>query len=312
MSFTRDYERPLYWQDFEDLTQGMFREVYGDPNAQKNGRSGQAQSGVDVYGRDQQGELVGIQCKRLDEVGPGGEFLPGGVLTATIITTEIANAESFKPKLQQFVIATTAKNDEKMQKEIRLIDEDRRAHNKFGVNVWYWDFYNGWLNNVSTLQQWYYSDILHTRLPEVTDRFILETFHMAFSRNAFRDPIGREEPQPFLKAIEDTQRALSTGELRDRETKAVIRKAPGGISSISNTIWRDALNAVKKEVDNVRDTYRNARDSQPPGLIENAFQVQIVDHRIGQRLDDLRACAIRLLNGVLAEASLPPVVSPLA
>jgi hypothetical protein len=289
----------------------MFRAIYGDLNAQKNGRTGQPQSGVDVYGRNEQGALIGIQCKRLDETGPGGELLPGGVLTAALIATEIANAETFKPALRQFVIGTTAKNDEAMQREVRLVDEARRTQGKFGVNVWYWDFYNGWLNNNVDLQKWYYNDILHARQPEITDRYILETFQMAFSRNAFRDPIGREEPQPFLKAIEDTQRVLATGELRDRETKAVIRKAPGGIGSITNKNWRNTLKAVKAAVDDVRVTYRDARDSNPPGLIENACQVQIVDPLIGKQIDELRGSAIRFLNVVLSDAKLPQVLSPL-
>lgn len=311
MSFRRDYERPLNWQDFEELTLGMFRVVYGDINAQKNGRTGQKQSGVDIYGCNQNGELVGIQCKRLDEVGPGGEMLPGGVLTEAIISDEIASAESFTPNLKEFVIATTAKNDQKMQKVVRAIDDDRRANGKFSVMAWYWDYYNGWINNDTDLQKWYYQDILHTRLPELTDRYILETFHMAFSRNAFRDPIGREEPQPFLKAIEDTQRALSTGELRDRQTKTVIRKAPGGIGAFTNAAWSAALKDVKKKVDKVRDTYRNARDSNPPGIVEHDFHVQILDHEVGQQLDSLRAEAIYLLNDVLVDASIPTVDSPL-
>jgi|694.fasta_scaffold155828_2 hypothetical protein len=311
MAFTRDYERPLYWQDFEDLTQGMFRTVYGDLDAQKNGRIGQAQSGVDVYGKNKESELIGIQCKRLDEVGPGGETLPGGVLTSTIIATEIKNAESFEPKLTMFIIATTAKNDNAIQREIRLIDNTRRSQGKFSVGVWFWDFYNGWINNDAGLQKWYYNDVLQTRMPETTDRYILETFHMAFSRNAFRDLIGREEPQPFLKAIEDTQRALSTGELRDRETKAVIRKAPGGISAITNKDWLRELQLVKKEVDRVRDVYRNARESKAPGLIEHEFRVEILDPQVETELNHGRATAIRILNGVLLEASLPQVDSPL-
>jgi len=311
MSFTRDYERPLNWQDFEDLTQGMFRVVYDDVDAQKNGRAGQAQAGVDVYGRDRDGMHIGIQCKKLDETGPGGEAVPGGVLTLRQIKDEIQKAELFQPGLGSFVMATTAKTDVKMQAKVRKIDESRRANGDFGVTTWYWEFFNGWLNNEASLQQWYYKDVLHTRHPETTDRFILETFHMAFSRNAFRDPIGREEPQPFLKAIEDTQRALNTGELRDRETKAVIRKAPGGCGNISSPEFQKQLKLVQDSVAEVRKVYKDARDSNPPGLIEHVMQVQIIDPLVGPRLDELRADAIRHLNEVLKDAEVPLVNSPL-
>jgi hypothetical protein len=45
------YPAPANWQDFETLCLAIWREIWGDPNAQKNGRTGQPQAGVDVFGR---------------------------------------------------------------------------------------------------------------------------------------------------------------------------------------------------------------------------------------------------------------------
>jgi hypothetical protein len=53
------------WQDFEDLCLALWRRLWNDPDALKNGRQGRRQAGVDVYGRPGGGpEWVGVQCKR--------------------------------------------------------------------------------------------------------------------------------------------------------------------------------------------------------------------------------------------------------
>ena len=39
---------PKSWITFEDLCHRLFKAVWGDPLAQKNGRSGELQKGVDV------------------------------------------------------------------------------------------------------------------------------------------------------------------------------------------------------------------------------------------------------------------------
>ena len=55
---------PSNWQDFEELCLRLWRDMWSDPNAQKNGRVGQNQHGVDVYGISAfDGKLHGVQCK---------------------------------------------------------------------------------------------------------------------------------------------------------------------------------------------------------------------------------------------------------
>lgn len=44
---------PKSWVKFEDLTRALFAAVWRSPLTQKNGRSGQKQQGVDVYGTPQ-------------------------------------------------------------------------------------------------------------------------------------------------------------------------------------------------------------------------------------------------------------------
>ena len=54
---------------FESLCLDLWREIWNDPGAQKNGRSGQAQAGVDVFGVHS-GRQMGVQCKQKDGLLP--------------------------------------------------------------------------------------------------------------------------------------------------------------------------------------------------------------------------------------------------
>lgn len=60
----RALDKPTNWQDFEDLCFILWKFIWNDPHAQKNGRQGQAQSGVDIYGKPiGQLDIEGVQCK---------------------------------------------------------------------------------------------------------------------------------------------------------------------------------------------------------------------------------------------------------
>ncbi len=55
---------PSNWQDFENLCCDLWRAIWKDPNTQKNGRQGQSQNGVDIYGRPELREKwAGVQSK---------------------------------------------------------------------------------------------------------------------------------------------------------------------------------------------------------------------------------------------------------
>jgi len=60
--------KPKYWEDFETKTRELFACVLNDPNTQKNGRSGQKQHGVDIFGHRHEGCLVGVQCKKNSKI----------------------------------------------------------------------------------------------------------------------------------------------------------------------------------------------------------------------------------------------------
>jgi len=123
--------KPKSWDEFEDIVWDLYKRVWGDPDARRYGRTGQPQQGVDVYGRPARlgGRYAGVQCKRYDE----------GRLTRAVVEEEIDKAEGFKPSLAEYIIATTAPRDGKVQMAVREINEAREAAGKFGVGVVFWE-----------------------------------------------------------------------------------------------------------------------------------------------------------------------------
>jgi tetratricopeptide (TPR) repeat protein len=123
--------KPKSWDEFEDIVWDLYKRVWGDPDAQRYGRTGQAQQGVDIYGRPARlgGRYAGIQCKRYDATK----------LTRAAVEKEIAKAEEFEPALAEYIVATTDRRDATLQRDVREIDEERRAADKFPVRVVFWE-----------------------------------------------------------------------------------------------------------------------------------------------------------------------------
>src|SRR5262245_48581183 len=92
---------------FESLCLDVWKEIWNDPGAQKNGRSGQPQAGVDVFGK-QEGKQIGVQCKQRDG-------LLRTELTIDELEQEVEKAKYFRPPLSTFIVATTGSRDARVQ-----------------------------------------------------------------------------------------------------------------------------------------------------------------------------------------------------
>ncbi len=110
------------------ITRDALALKWNSPNLSLNGRGGQKQHGVDIYGADYLGRMTGIQCKRYE-----------GPLKLTDVTEEVRNAEGFPGSLATLYMATTADQDSKLQAEVRSLSEQRSASGKFGVGVLFWE-----------------------------------------------------------------------------------------------------------------------------------------------------------------------------
>ena len=109
---TTDLPIPKSWDELEDICADLLKRLWHDPYITRNGRSGQKQHGVDIYGKPihLQGCGCGIaaaQCKRVVELTEGD------------IRNEIEQATGFNPKLEEYLILTTLKRDASLQKYVR-------------------------------------------------------------------------------------------------------------------------------------------------------------------------------------------------
>lgn len=122
--------KPDNWQVFERAARVLIACVLDDPKTQVNGRSGQEQCGVDIYGYRSPGHIVGVQCKQKHKNN----------VTVKELRSEVDKAKKFRPRLSEFILITTAPRDQKIQECARTItDELANTSHPFHVSVWGWE-----------------------------------------------------------------------------------------------------------------------------------------------------------------------------
>jgi hypothetical protein len=116
---------------FESLCLDLWKDIWGDPGAQNNGRRGQPQAGVDVFGQ-KDGEWFGVQCKQKN-----------GLLRTKVLAEELERevkaAKQFMPPLAGFTLATTGPADSEVQRLARELSQKHRVEGLFTVEVWSWE-----------------------------------------------------------------------------------------------------------------------------------------------------------------------------
>lgn len=135
MPTRRDTNFPRLKSDdeFEDLALDLCRLEWDDPYASdRNGRSGQSQDGVDIFGHpsDRHGANCGAQCKLRT-----GDKQP----SESDIEAEVQRARNFTPPLKLLILITDAPRDVNTQKIVRRISEREQKAGGFEVAVWFWD-----------------------------------------------------------------------------------------------------------------------------------------------------------------------------
>jgi tetratricopeptide (TPR) repeat protein len=125
--------KPKDWQAFERDARLLFEFSLNDPHIQNNGRVGQPQHGVDIFGRrGGLGGYVGIQCK-----GKDADY--GGSVTEAELRAEVQKSAGFQPPISEFILITTAPDDAAIQRVARELDEEvRRSGRAVKISVWGW------------------------------------------------------------------------------------------------------------------------------------------------------------------------------
>ncbi|MDB4901944.1 MAG: hypothetical protein JWQ63_1225 [Mucilaginibacter sp.] len=141
--------RPANWQDFETLCKKLWGEIWNCPEIKKNGRTGQAQYGVDVYGIPAGEEAYfAIQCKGKDEY-TDKQF------TESEIKEEINKALKFKPALKKLYFATTAVKDAPIEAFVREKHIENRAAGMFEVHLYCWEDIVDLIDENKATADWY-------------------------------------------------------------------------------------------------------------------------------------------------------------
>jgi len=187
---------PASWQDFEFLCEQLWTEIWCDPNAQRNGRAGQEQHGVDIFGRPiYSSEYSGVQCKDKD-----GRL--GSELKESELIKECVKAQKFRPTLATFTLATTAPRDGKIQGIARKLNS--AGDLPFDVHVWSWDDLEAEILCRPNLTRCFY-----TKIPKDVDSNVVriaasaprEQFLAFFSRPHLADALGPILTDHLVKVV---------------------------------------------------------------------------------------------------------------
>ena len=179
-------QHPANWEDFENLCFHLWKSIWGDHASHPNGRRGQRQNGVDIYGRPPLKDLyTGVQCK-----GKNGNY--DKKLTIEEIDVECGNAKDFKPELDTFIMATTSPRDANIQEHCREINSEKKYN--FEVDAWSWDDIEDEVQCRPDVMEMFYPNVKaselvnEVRLSRITSSNKLHAF---FSRPGLLDYLNR-------------------------------------------------------------------------------------------------------------------------
>lgn len=186
---------PKNWQDFERLCFDLYRHIWKTTDADMNGRQGQPQAGVDVYGTDRvEDKFVGVQCKGKDQ-GYGDK------LTERELRSEIEKAKNFIPLLDVFVVATTAPNDVHIQQIARTISQEHKKQRLFDVRVQGWGTLQNYITDNVDLFSKHFPDLAPVKVIEridasieVTERVETQVARLGTQLTALSERLDASDP----------------------------------------------------------------------------------------------------------------------
>lgn len=233
---------PANWQDFQTLTVDVAKSKYVEHLVQEYGRQGQRQNGVDVYAVDYLEKKIGIQCKETKSSS----------LTTKNIDDEINKAKNFKPDLDLFIIATTARTDANLQSHVNQLNSTNTI--KFKVQLWFWDDINQFINRSHAVMSSSYKTFKENfGASEISSH--LAAVRLSFDRNAFTDNFLLERSYlRFGEALAATKAMLKTGFLYDNcSINLVGQTIPS--SMIGDEQYRSYVFKIEKNLEKIYQSF---------------------------------------------------------
>jgi len=226
---------PTNWQDFERLCWELWKSIWQDASTTRNGRSGQGQNGVDICGRPGGGSRsAGVQCK-------GKDNYADKCLTVKELREEVQKALTFKPKLSEFIVATSGPKDATVEEEARLITARHREQNLFSVSVF------GWQDIVDRFEE--HPDIRSRNYPEVYGT------------------VGEMAEKVQEISVQTKNAAADISEIK--RSLCTPLGGPSNIFPQPQTVYQDAIGPEHQaELDHARDLLRNGNAIQAREYLE--------------------------------------------
>jgi hypothetical protein len=182
MEAAKTLRRPQNWQDFESLCKKLWGEIWRCPEIKKNGRLGQVQNGVDVYGIPKgETKYYGVQCKGKNEYSDK-QF------TEQELVAEIENAKRFTPPLKKLYFATTALKDAQIEAFVRQKNVEHLSTGLFEVHLFCWEDVVELIDENKHTHDWYLKNQNFRTRKEVKVTFSDDTAELN-SAAAFRKVI---------------------------------------------------------------------------------------------------------------------------
>ncbi len=238
---------PKDWQAFERKSHTLYRLLLSDPNTQMNGRSGQEQHGVDIYGRrNGSGVLVGIQCK-----GKDGNY--GGAVSDKELRAEVKKSEKFKPALDEFVLITTAPDDQKIQEAARLLELELKTKGR-DLKI--------------TVLGWGQLQLDINRFPEALREFHPDATMFSDQILAGTQKVSQDAEQIKELLAEQDKKQSTTNEEHTRQLSA-IQSMVCSMLVAETKQPSDALNKhINGQIDGYRDLINAGKSRTAIGLLE--------------------------------------------
>ena len=134
MTVRYNYVFPIPESDdvFDEMVRDACSIEWNDPTTQRNGRSGQSQNGLDVFGypNGPSGRCRGAQSKLRTK---------GKQLSTGEIDDEIKKAQSSPLNPDQLIIVTSTGRDVALQAYVDQKSRIQTQSNSFPVRIWFWD-----------------------------------------------------------------------------------------------------------------------------------------------------------------------------
>jgi tetratricopeptide (TPR) repeat protein len=233
--------KPKNWQDFEGKACALFRCILEDPDTTTHGRGGQAQQGVDIYGRrgGQGDRWVGVQCKLKGDAEE---------ITRRELEAEIEKAKEFRPALSELIVITTAPDDARIQRVAREITRQHEEEGLFTVNVWGWQTLEREITN--------YPEAMEAFHPDLTpfSRWLISLSEESVALN-------KESRQDQKYMIDLLEQLASSG----------LRAEPGaGETTADRSSAADEAieQNIHREIDGYRDLLRGGRPRTAKELLD--------------------------------------------